>query len=407
MVLTTTKPIIVTFEGIPGMQYHTYTVGLRYVSGNTYAYNTIFTGRTWCDSSRRASMRIDNLLRDYVAHWQSIFEAQTQVQHPANMSAPTAFVTPVEDGQQFMITEVVVECYGQQQYINVWGGFIAPWQPYDLPIDGQGNPDACNLAILGSGVLPHIPPVHSNNMFVGLSLYLPRLVDSMYSIGFAQLHRFTLNIDGAGCMCVSWTLADLFRSLAQRTIIDGGYPDSTATTLVTGGAPNSTPDIIIDGGTPYGTAIDADDDEITTGTLYFYEGDNRGDAFCIVDDCAADYYVAWETPQGGWTCYGFRGNAVIGGAPVTTTMQTVNDRDEVLALNQQHTFNLYTDPVAQRIYGHLATLKYAREVYVYDSRNDRGCYCTVEGRAIDTMPTRTGKLRAFNVTLKEQQHLSL
>lgn len=407
MVLSTTKPIIVTFEGLPSQQYHAYTVGLRYVDGNTYAYNAIFTGRTWSDNNGRASMRIDGLLRDYVAHQYSIFEAQTQQQHPANMQAPTGVIQPIENGQQFMITEVMISCYDQQQYIYVWGGFVAPWQAIELPTDGEGKPDACNLAILGSGVLPHVPPVHSNNMFVGLSLYFPRLVESLYYIGFAQLHRFNLTIEGAGVMCATWTLNDLFAALAQRTIIDGGTPTSVATTIIDGGTPTSTAAVVIDGGTPAQTATDTDDDQITTGTLYFYEGDNRGDAFCVVDDCTADYYVAWETPQGGWTCYGFSGNAVVSGTPSITDTLTANDRDEVLLIEQQHTYNLYTEPLTQTVYGHLAALKYTREVYLYDSRNDRGCYCTVEGRGIDTMPTRTGKLKPFNVVLKEKQHLSL
>ena len=401
MAYSTTKSIIVTFEGLAGTQYHAYTVGLRYVSDGRAYYNTIFTGRAWCDSRRVLTVRLDDLLRDYVAHWHSTYDEQNQERQTAYLVSPMASIPPIEDGKQFIITSVRVDCGELYEEIDVWGGFVTPWQNIDLPEGDDGAPMQCNLSALGSGVMPHIPPIATNNMHVGLSIYAPKTGEC--AIGF-NYHRFPLFFNDVGTIRAAWRLSDLFAALQGVVGIDGGTPTSTPTAQLDGGTPTSTPTAQLDGGTP---TARRDDTTLTTGTLYFYDRNGKGEVFCIVDDCAADYYVAWETPQGGWTCYRFGGNATIGGAPTATSIQQHTNRDAVISMQQQHTFNLYTEPVNALVYGHLATLKYAREVYVYDSKRDRGFYCNVDGRNIDTMPSHQTKLKAFNITLKEQQHLGL
>ena len=379
MALTTTKPIIARYSTGNSNAYMPYTISMRYHDGSTYQWQQIYAGRTWIDADGNTEIRIDGILRDYIARWKHTYDTATQKEKPTASANVEDTIMPLENGSQFFYTPVIVSLLGMTQSFDVWGGWSAPWQE-DIVV-ALDDAVCTMLSTLGDGIPPHIPPISTTELWLGLTLY-NSIASPSYAIGMSTLNQFALQCGGIGTIHSAFTLGALYTALASSNIIDGGTPSTTASQ-------------VIDGGDATGESA------ITTGTLYMYIGGSREMPVAIIDSCAADFYVAWITPQGGWTCYGFKGNATIGGVPDVQSIIDRYDSDEVISIEQQHTYNLYTEPLTRDLYNHLATMKFAREVYVYDSKRNKGCYCSLDNRGINTMPSKTGKLQPFNVSLKE------
>lgn len=389
MALSTTKPIIVRFAGHTANSYEQYTVQLRFYIGGSFVWQTIYTGRTWIDSNGNSEIRIDGILRDYIDRWKHVYDIEEQVNIPADLHYVDDTINPVEAGSGFFFSRALVVLSGDSRLFTVWGGFAAPWQSVEI----EEN-TSYNLGTLGDDIMPHIPPVLTDAFWLGVTYYDPN--GQTLAIGFSNVFTVPLNNVGQGTIRSAIPLSNLYTSLREQQVVDGGFPQSTQDNEVDGGLYNTSSFAsTIDGGVP------EEDNGVTAGTLYLYASNEREKPLAVIDSCARDFYVAWINPQGGWTCYGFNGNAVIGGTPEVQSIIDRYDSDEVISMEQQHTYNLYTEPLTKDMYNHLATMKYAREVYVYDSKRDAGHYCTVDGRGIDTMPSKTGKLRSFNIVLKE------
>lgn len=333
--MTTSRPIWVEYSGISNTDnYATYTIKIN--------NNTIYTGKTWVDSNGHTSMRIDQILMDYLWKWEYNYDYSTQSNKPSCMVELTDNIPIIEDNNKgiFFKSDLYVVCAGQQKKINVEGGFDAPWDnKQDIPIQG--------LSKIGVNI-PKIPMVLTPNYWLGAVAYLGEGVNDVYLEQSGE--SISLDVEGSGTIAFAVTLEDLFTNFTHTSDISIG------------------------------------DDEGKT-------------PLAIVDSCPSDYYVSWIDNKGGWSSYGFDGNASIIGNCSSETIVDANGFTKNFRKDVTMQFNLYTGYLSSDIYAHLMTMQYARFCYVYDTKNDIGFYCIPSTNGLATQPSKSYEPQCFNITL--------
>ena len=391
------KPIIITATGVPYMQQSTYTVGLYSHSAESYV--VIYTGRCVGDIQQNAVLRLDTILRDFAFTVGRKWQQSIQDYVPSVLCGIDDVLRPVEDGTAFVATKACVTVFDNNGVeishvddITVWAGWLAPWQKGDMPYYENA---AVDLALVANDVVPHLPPIGTPRLWLGLSLMWFSNNKPVLALHDSSVQ---LNTFGNGCFSAAFTLQNVLSLLSSEADIDGGESDEEPVNDRDGGTSGVTPSQDLDGGDSSAVVS-----VITSGPIMLRNGANNVVA-AVIDDCAAPYYVAWYMPSGGWMCFGMEGNIVYGGTPVDTTIKDVAGGDKVLQLDVQPVASLHSGFVTRDEYNVLCTMNYAREVYLYDTNNDRGIWCNVDNRSIPTAGSQRWINQPFEVTLKEAKH---
>lgn len=386
--------------GLTPYAAHTYTVGLYDITNDVYV--DIYTGKCIADADGKATLRLDGILRDYAYRQKRTWKQTIQGYVPAELTDFTRQAYPIEDGSAFLGGVCCVRVYdsgGTEVYnvygITTWAGWLAPWQVGEVIYAPETVTD---LALVGNTILPHIPPVYTSRMWLTLALLWLDTNGVKPQIGTAITHP-AVQTNGPGGYVLSFTLATLFETLAQG--VDGGSSSTIAGDTLDGGDSDDIAGDTIDGGdstTPTIAAVDTD-------IMCYY----NGDAFAVahIDECAAPFYVCWQMPSGGWMSWPMWGNTTFAGAPSVTAITDLDDSDRVIGMDAQPTATLHSAFVTRDEYNLLCTMGYAREVYVYDSGNDTGAWCSVETRGMQTAGNKRWAAMPFAVTLKQLKHTNL
>ena len=388
------KPIVATFEGLPALQLHSYSVELY----NFASASSVEIYRGWCfaDGYRKASIRIDGVCRDYIHRHLRKWAQDRQNYIPSALSTLGTPRTP----DDYIFTAATVKVYYQgnveETTVPLWGGWLPEWQKGELT---YWPGVVANLAMLGNDIVPHIPPVDSVNMWLGMVLVWLDENNVQPSFG-TTLSRVDLPTTGAGCYDLAYTLHDIYTAFGSE--VDGGASDTTPSGEVDGGNSENGNLPVLDGG-------DSETHPLTVtggGDFSIKYGDTILPV-AHVDECASPYYVAWMLPSGGWFCWGFDGNASVSATMQAETIRDVMDTERVVGVDMQAFFDLYTGFLSRDQYNILSTVAYAREVYLYDAVRDHGTWCTVESKSIPTAGNVRWRNEPLHLTLKEILHTEI
>lgn len=393
MYCSVSRPLVLPLSGLTPYKYYIYTMGLYDITQDVY--NVVFTGRCIADENGKVYLRIDEVCRDYAWHERRVWEAGRQDYIPADLvSLYSHSLTPVEDGARFIFSSAAVSVYDGDTpvYSNVgtviWAGREASWMKGE-PYVAEGV--WCNFATLGNNIVPHLPPLATDNMWLGLVFQWYK--DTMPSIGY-DIYAVELTLSGEGCYAVSFTMADIFDIASE---VNGGDSNSVAEDEIDGGDSSTVADTEVNGG-------DSREGVILSGTDIKLFVDGEPHVVAHVDECAAPFYVAWTLPSCGWMCFGFCGNTLHGGMPEIHTIVDSMDSEKVISMEQRRQYQLFTNFVTKEEYNLLCTLATAKEVYLYDSERDRGVWCTVESRGTTTAGNVRWQMQPFNLVLNEIVH---
>lgn len=384
-----------------------YSIGLYSYADN--AYIDIYRGRCYTDSDGSVELHIDGVLRDYAYRRTRTWEQYQQIYLPAELEDMTDPLHCIENGRQFLVSEVLVTIYDDEDNAvwqstsqSIWAGFVAPWQDGDLSyVSHLASPLHIDLSQIGTNAVAHFPPVKTTRLWLGMSLvWIDDDVDSHPEIG-VDLSRWTIPFTGAGCYAFAYTLHSLYSVIANEQVIDGEYAASEGESTIDGGDADDVADTDVDGG-------GAAQMEYTIGGTdikLYYNGTSH--VVAHVDNCASPYYVAWTLPSGGWMCRGFDGNTIVGGTPQADIITDLMDADRVVELRDQNVYALTSGFLTRDEYNLLCTLRYAREVYLYDTKRDRGVWCTVDNRSLPTAGNVRWRNQPFTLSLKEITHMTI
>ena len=280
-----TYPIPVTLRGLTAGTLYRYVLSIYDFADDSNA--AIFNGKAIADANGEAVVRIDGVLRDYAYQPRRRWEDGRQGYVPADLIGLPAVLTPIEDGSRFMMTSATVTVYDNngnivtsQSGILVWAGRTASWMSGE-PLYGVGQ--WCDFALLGNGMVPHLPPVDTTNMWLSLVLQWFRTDAATLHVG---AHSAAITPTAAGCLAASFTLADLHDLAASD--INGGNADSTY-------------DETLDGGDSDAVALQA----VINGTADYIAGkgfvdpaaeskivdEDGGTLLTLVQRCVADYLI--------------------------------------------------------------------------------------------------------------------
>lgn len=390
------KPIVFTFNGVTPYTQMSYKLYLY-----SFVYNDdieVYRGRCISDGSGQLTIPVDSVVRDYIHQSHKVWRQGLQNYVPAALADFGTERTP----DDYILSTVMVVVYDEdgieltRDMMPFWYGWLLPWQNGELVYETD---QVANLAMLGNGIVPHLPPVSTGAMWLEVVLQWLDSNGTHPELGTVGT-RIELLTNGQGCYDMAFTLRDFFNEFSNG-ILDGGTSDSLFDGDVDGGDSESIPDDEIDGGNS------ENEYTVTAGIdLSIYYGDEVLPV-AHIDTCASPYYVAWMMPNGGWMCWGFDGNVTNSATQRVATIQDTLNADRVTGMDTQATFNLYTGFLIREEYNMLTTLMYTREVYVYDVARDKGTWCSVEDRNMATAGNMRWRNVPLNVTLKELLHVAL
>lgn len=121
-------------------------------------------------------------------------------------------------------------------------------------------------------------------------------------------------------------------------------------------------------------------------------------SFAKLDNgCFHDYYIGWMLPTGAWFSWGFEERHLTRSSESSKeTIQTLYDRERSVRDTERYTFSL-SRTVNRETARVLQTLGMRGEVYLYDTKQDRGDWCSVETTNFEL---GSNGLVDFNVDLK-------
>lgn len=400
---TTTKTITLEVPRLVPLTSYTYDVSV--FDYRVDAFVKIYGGRCFANAEGSATLRLDGILRDHVYDFGPAWSATAQSPLPTFMGYD-GVSEAVESGGTFfcaLYSVVVRDSFGRDVYTyfdTVWAGFAAPWQEGTLtPVE----PSVTNLVTIGNGELPHLPPLATQQYWLSLAFVL------RYGADFAP-NGYTISIDGRsitvkltgeGTHNATWMLQNLLHWLNDHIVINGGRADSTPIEVVDGGDAFIAGPDTVDGGSASSAVL-----VVPGSTVEMTIGDMTM-AVAVFDVCPSPYYVAWRLPSGGWMSWGFDGNVLYNADTKAVDRVTLLDTDEVVAMDTRAVFTLHSGFVTREQYNLLCTLRYAREVYVYDTQRDRGTWCIVDSRQGDTAGEVRWRNAPFTAVLKEKQHRAI
>lgn len=397
---TISKAISVNVQGLSRYASYTYEVSVYdFVAAD---FVPIYIGRCFSDADGRAKLLVEGILRDHAYKFPVFWSETEQAMRPA-FSTFGAQSMPVEQGGDFYCTMFSVAVYDGStpvafRFENVWAGFSAPWQDGELML---AEPMAVNLAALGIGVLPHLPSVATTQYWFSLAMVLRfdgAFTPAGYTLSLGDKSA-VMKLSGEGTHTTTWTLNTMLTGM-EDNIIDGGNSASVPDDIIDGGDSASIPDEILDGGNSETQTT------IAGGTLSLTIGDITMPV-AEFDVCPSPYYVAWRLPSGGWMSWGFDGNVLYNADTKVVERQTLLDTDEVVTMDSQPRFTVHSGFLTREQYNMLCTLRYARKVYVYDVKRDKGTWCSVDNRQGDTAGEVRWRNQPFVAVLKGNQHWAI
>lgn len=386
------KPIVATFAGLSASTPYTYRVTLHSFVENDEV--EVYRGRCISDADGNLAVRIDTVCRDYAYRHPRVWQQDRQGYVPAALQDIMSPHAPTD----YILTNAIVTIFdaGGDEVANytdntMWAGWLPDWMSGELIwFSGQ----LANLALLGNDIVPHLPPVATTKMWCDIVL-------QWFSNDDIKLtndnNTEAIPHSGMGCYDIAFTLRNLFETF-DGGILDGGESDSIPDGEIDGGDSDDTPDGEVDGGDS------TEEYRVTAGQTYYIKTPDGPIPVAKVDLCASPYYVAWVLPSGGWMCWGFDGNVTQSANPTVTTIRDTMDADRVTGMDVQAIFSLFSGFLTREEYNLLTTLAFAREVYVYDTKNDKGVWCSVDSRTIPTAGNMRWRNEPLNITLKEITH---
>lgn len=360
MIYTTEKPISFEFN-IPEYRYKNQEYALSIFTPT--GYKEVYRGLTFFNKDGETRIYVDRVLRDYI-YVNEIEYTNTQQFRPINMiGSNTDVLETIENKGRFIVTTIKVQIFGNSQSLNTASkdvtcvnGYFYEYGNTYIRNPYEGNYKfLTNLSTINK-VLSHIPASNTDNMWLGLIFSLSR-----------------------GSSQAKLRISNGTTSMPLNHAYYGNYSTSIPLSLI-----NTS--IGLNGGDKL-TLIS--DDAILKFT-----------PIAIVDECPADYYVAFSTNYS-WTCLPFNGNVYIDNNSDNVRVVNYLGLNKVVSNVTHTTLNLYTEYLDEKTYITLMGILNASNVYVYDVKNDRGIWCTVNNSNTEGLPNKNRKPKYFNLQLTE------
>lgn len=404
--LSTIRPIIVPISGLDADAgtYKTYYVRTVYDNGSQLLYR----GKSFIDDNGETEIHLEKVLRDFLYRWRAEYDANSQKYRPACLvGSIQTQLKPVEFlPETFWNATIMISGVGDTVRIPVCGAWCPAFQKTGVindPLEDVAVIDYVqNYATLATKILPHIPPVATSNFWLGLVLNISSHNNGGIFIGIRSTDVQEIPATYGGTYAVAYPLAQLFAEIAGTEIDGGGATTDEWYDEIEGGDATAAYSGEYDGGTSDDSTYAQQMVPVgATLSIYWYvDGVLNSTPAAVVDKCAKKFYVSWITPTGGWTAYGMDGNCTIESRNTKESIVNMLDATEVLAIDEEIRFNLYSGMVDKETYAHLLTMLSSRLLYVYDVESDQGWYCTCETGNAATLPSKTAKMQPFQIQLK-------
>lgn len=418
--LSTIKPIIISLSGLEDAigTYIEYEVRMLYNSDSVggVSAKSLYHGKSFVDAYGNTDIQIEKVLRDYLFRWKCGFRNATQLYMPeAIVGSLSQQLTAVEAKANDLFWNTKIEVayiyndVEQVETLDVCGAWVPAYQRIGnicCSLEEVAVTEYVqNYATLATSIPPHIPPVSTSRFWFGMVLNINKGAEAnvgSIAIGADSVNTIPLPYRHGGTFAVAYTLAQLFADLNSNDIDGGTATTDTFYDDIDGGTAQSTYSGVYDGGTASDEGYSEQSVMAGVNLSLYWNVDSilYSSIAAVVDTCAKPFYVAWITPTGGWTAFGMDGNCVIGSRAEQTTLTNLRAETEVLSIKEDAVFSLYSAMLDKETYAHLMTMTASRILYVYDTANDCGWYCTCETGSTETMPSRTGKKQSFQIQLK-------
>lgn len=373
---TTSYPIIVEFNSVKKRnEYSNYTLSLGYWDGSALSYDLLYNGKTFWDGNGNTKIEISRLLRNfqedfapvynttlqkYLPEGYGVFSITTDTLYPLEQSGSLRFgngifkIEPDDETAQYIYASEMANPF----YSGVTN--VKPYEMFDTSVQGMQLQNYNRLY----HCVNHIPLVKSDyamfGWFFGRNKGMMDLSGAAKTMIRAKNHHtaFDLNVTYFGDYQGACRATDLYTGLSLY------YEDDLYLT------------------TPYNVSTQYDDKYHVA----------------HVDECPRDFYVNWWDSCG-WHCLGFDG-----------TVEIEADKDNKDIINNlgigfnystagKAKFTLNSGYVDEDVVATIMTLKNAKWIFVYDNRNDKGQYCTLNSMSGDILKTKLGK-KPQNVQVK-------
>ena len=417
--LSTIRPIIIPLTGLENaagthLQYEVRMLYNDNSIGGTAA-KTIYVGKSFVDAYGNTDIHIEKVLQDYLYRWKCKFHADSQQYRPECLIGSLAqqlYAIEAANDLFWNTTIEVAYTYNdteQVESVDVSGAWCPPFQKMNTlccSLEDVAIIDYVqNYAVMATQIAPHIPPIATSNFWLGLVLNINKGAEAevgSIAIGTTSVETIDINYRHGGTYAFAITLKQLFEDLSSNSIDGGHATTETYYDTIDGGDSQSAFSGSYDGG-------NADDSAYSTGTVmagvglslyWFVSGNLYRSIAAVIDMCAKPFYVAWITPTGGWTAYGFDGNETTTIRDEQTSIVNLLGDVDMLSVKEQSIFNLYSARVNKETYMHLMTMLQSHILYLYDTARDMGWYCVANINDATTIASITGKSQSFQIQLK-------
>ena len=310
----------------------------------------IYAGKTWCSATTdgaTTTVNVTDIVRNYAYRQELVFNPNNQQWSPQQVgdySDPLSHpaLVPVEHWDEPMI----VNCS-----VNVDVGIPGAEWRYSIPLNTflptkemleyrnipkgyvDNNPSLSLWYQYFTDVQPEYPYVLTQNYWVGVDFTTA-----------PDKHDLPLELRGGT------------KSFVLRVTEFGNYSTYIALSQLFGEL-----------------------DNITGSTLFIALQDQKDKAYAHLDNgCFHDYYIGWMLPTGAWFSYGFNEKHLVRSSDSNKeTIQTLYGTERVVRDTERYTFSL-SRTVKKDVAKVLQTMGLRGEVFLYDTKQDRGDWCNVE-----------------------------
>lgn len=305
----------------------------RYSILSPAGYRTIYTGKTWIDSSGDTVIYLSDILQECRYNVREVYDNATYSYHPASGS----MLIEVSENSLYNTTARI--SFANGEYSDTTINLTAIRQPtpslsvIDAPSPWSGGVLAYSFAGKPNGVLPRLPAINSNKILFG-GLYVSNQALNLCD----GTNLLTIvNPREANTQFVA-TLADIYLTLTNIS--------SATDTLL-------------------------------------YISDNSAVKYCdeaIVEVCTKPYYLQWWDFNGIFHSRGMVKNATVGVDNGNADYYTnINTGKSVVENAPRNTWTLNSGNIAKNEYYDLLTLFSAQLVYLYDTDRDMRYKVVVQG----------------------------
>lgn len=373
---TTSLPIKISATSLTKYnEYSNYELSLgHYVNDlNPISYTLLYTGKTYWNGAS-TEVELSRLLRnfqlDFKPEWKNNEQRFIPQGYDVNLMSG---MSPVENGNACFGNGTFKLEFEDEMPIYFDTSMLAhPFYTGDgiLPLDLFNINDTEPVIQVYNRMFHcnnHIPYVNQKNnligWFFGINTYLFNMLDTASVRLVTSSNRFDLTLNGVGTYSAAVNANKVFTALS-----------------ITGET-----DIFL----------------IST-TVPIGPGHKYADEYHLVhiDECPRDFYVHWWDSCG-WHCLGFDGNVVIQNTSDNKSITTPLGVDAVYAANGKTTFNLNSGYVEEDVVRTIMTLRDAKNIFVHDTRYDRGQWCTLKNLSRAELNTKRYNPQNISVQLEE------